>query len=68
MYPKHLTVLIIKFASTTYDFSLPALRRIHDYVFNSKQQTRIGNSYSNWLIIFGVSQGSISGPLLFADI
>ena len=31
-----------------YGFTLLALRLIHDYLFNRKQRTRIGNSYSSW--------------------
>ena len=49
-----------------YDFSLPALRLIHDYLSNRKQITRIKSSYGTWMeIIFRVPQGSILGPLLF---
>ena len=49
-----------------YDFNLPALRFINDYLSNRKQRTKIENTYSTWLdIIFGVPQGSILGPLLF---
>ena len=50
-----------------YDFSLPALRLIHDYLSNRKQRTRINNSYSTWMeIVFGVRQRSILGLLLFS--
>ena len=31
-----------------YGFALLALRLIHDYLFNRKQRTRLGNSYSSW--------------------
>ena len=49
-----------------YGFSLPVSRLIHDYLLNRKQRTSINNSYSTWMeIVFGVSQGSILGPLLF---
>ena len=49
-----------------YDFNLPALRFINDYLSNRKQRTKIENTYSTWLdIIFGVPQGSILRPLLF---
>ena len=49
-----------------YGFSLPALRLINDYLFNRRQRTRIGNSFSDWCeAILGVLQGSILGPLLF---
>ena len=49
-----------------YGFTLPALKLVHDYFSDRKQRTRINNSYSTWFqIFFGVSQGSILGPLLF---
>ena len=49
-----------------YGFNLPTLRLIHDYLPHRKQRTRVNNSCSEWLaVIFGVSQGSILGPLLF---
>ena len=49
-----------------YGFSLPVSRLIHDYLLNRKQRTSINNSYSTWMeIVFGISQGSILGPLLF---
>ena len=41
-----------------YGFSLPALRRINDYLSNRRQRTRIGNSFSDWFeVILGVPQG-----------
>ena len=49
-----------------YGFSLTALKPIHGYLSNRKQQTKINSPYSSWHeIIFGVPQGSILGPLLF---
>ena len=49
-----------------YGFSLTALKLVHNYLSNRKQQTKINSTYSSFLeIIFGVPQGSILGPLLF---
>ena len=49
-----------------YDFSLPALRLINDYLSKRRQRTRIGNSFSDWFeVILGVPRGSILGPLSF---
>ena len=49
-----------------YGSSLPALRLINDYLSNRRQQTRIGNSFSDWFeVILGVPQGLMLGPLLF---
>ena len=48
-----------------YDFSLPALKLVHDYLSNRKQRTKVNRTYNSWLeIVFGVPQGSILGPLL----
>ena len=42
------------------------MRLIHDYLTNRKQRTKIDDNYSSWTeILFGVSQGSILGQLLF---
>ena len=49
-----------------YGFSLPTLRLINDYLFHTRQQARIGNSFNDWFeVILGVLQESILGPLLF---
>ena len=49
-----------------FDFNLPALKLIHDYLSNRKQRTKIYLSHTSWLeTIFGVAQCSILGPLLF---
>ena len=48
-----------------YGFSSPALRLIHAYLSNKKQETRIGNWYSTWFrIMIGLPWGSILEPLL----
>ena len=50
----------------TYGFSLSALRLMYSYLSNRKQRTKINESYSSCEeILYGVSQGSILGPLLF---
>ena len=49
-----------------YGFSLTALRLINAYLFNRRQRTKIGNSFSDWCeVMLGVPQGLILGPLLF---
>ena len=49
-----------------YGFSIDSLRLVQDYLENRKQRTKINSAYSSWEeILFGVSQGSILGPLLF---
>ena len=49
-----------------YGFNLPALRLVPEYLSNRKQRIKFENTYSTWMeIIFGVSQGSILGPILF---
>ena len=34
-----------------YWFTLPALKLVHDYLSDSKQRTRVHNSYSTWFEI-----------------
>ena len=49
-----------------YGFSLTALKLVHNYLSNRKQRTKINSTHSSLLeILFGVSQRSILGPLLF---
>ena len=48
-----------------FDFTLPALKLIHNYLSNRKQKVRVNDSYSLWPdILLGVPQGSILSPLL----
>ena len=49
-----------------YGFSLPALKLMQRYLSERKQRAKINQAYSSWEeILFGVSQGSIVGPILF---
>ena len=49
-----------------YGFNSVHLKLMHSYLTERKQRTKIGSSYSLWRdIIFGVTQGSILGLLLF---
>ena len=49
-----------------YGFSLTALKLVHDYLSNRKQQTDTDSLYSSWLDIYiSVSMKVILGPLLF---
>ena len=42
------------------------MKLTHNYLSNRKQRVRVNDSYCLWQdILFGVSQGSILGPLLF---
>ena len=50
----------------TYGFSPNALKLMHSYLNNRKQQVQINNKFnSKSTVIAGVPQGSIDGPLLF---
>ena len=49
-----------------YHFDFDSLCYLNDYLSNRKQRTKVSNKYSFWSIILsGVPQGSILGPLLF---
>ena len=49
-----------------YRFSLNAVKLMHSYLKNRKQQVQINNKFtSENTVIAGFSQGSIDGPLLF---
>ena len=50
----------------SYGFSLSPLKLMHSYLKNRKQRTKIDSTYISWEeILFGVTQRSIQGPLLF---
>ena len=56
-------LLVVKLHA--YGLSLLAFKTIQDCLFNQKQITEIGSSYSLWEnIISGVTQGLILGPIL----
>ena len=49
-----------------YGCDLPSLKLLNCYLRNRRQRVKINNFYSSWAeILFGVSQGSILGPILF---
>ena len=49
-----------------YEVSSSDLRFVHSHLKNRMQRTKINSEYSSWKeIMFGVTQGSILGPLLF---
>ena len=50
----------------TYGFSPNALKLMHSYLNNRKQQVQVNNKFiSESTVVAGVPQGSIDGPLLF---
>ena len=49
-----------------YGCDLPSLKLLNCYLHNRRKRVKINNFYSSWAeILFGVSQGSILGPILF---
>ena len=52
-------------SSCMHGFDMKALDFIYDYLGNRKQRKKIDNAYGSWQnMLYGVSQGSILGPLL----
>ena len=57
-------LLIAKLAAYGFDYN--SLQMLQSYLSNRKQITKINYAYCKYYeILFGVPQGSISGPLLF---
>ena len=49
-----------------YGFDKASLKLLHSYLSERKQRVKIEGAYSSWqVILYGVQQGSILGPLLF---
>ena len=49
-----------------YDFHLPVLKLVYNYLSNRKQRVQVNDPCSLWQdILFGVPQGSFLGSLLF---
>ena len=49
-----------------YGFEYNAIKSVHNYLNGKFQRVRINSTYSSWWeILFGVTQGSILGPLSF---
>ena len=57
-------LLIAKLAA--YGLEYNSLKFLYSYLSNRKQRVRVGSALSDWLLILlGVPQGSILGPILF---
>ena len=49
-----------------YGFKKRSLEFIHSYLTKRKQRTKVDSAFSSWeMLLSGVPQGSIQGPLLF---
>ena len=49
-----------------YSFDIKSVKLIQQYLSNKKERVKVGNAYnSRKEIIYGISQGSILGPLIF---
>ena len=55
---------LITVTLNAYEFGFNSLKLIKNYLSHRKQKTKINHSYSSWgEVLFGVSQGSMLGPL-----
>ena len=57
---------LLKAKLNAYGFEKQSMKFIYSYLTKHKQRTKVDSAVSSWeMLISGVSQGSVLGPLLF---